>query len=255
MTELVLSNNDGLYKEFGEGLPIGADHYRAWVGPPAYYDLIGATQFSMLTMFGMRETSTLLDVGCGSLRGGRFSIIYLRPGNYFGLEPNAWATQDGLQAHFGQQLASRKSPTFVHDDDFTLTKFSRKFDYLMAHSIFTHAAGRQIRRCMSEASKVMTPQSIFLATFLESENDHVGDEWVYPGVTCFRKSTITAFAEEAGLECQHINWPHPFKQKWFAVTLKGFKPDVAKLMSGYVFSDEAFQERKGLAMLAGGRGP
>ncbi|MET4325708.1 hypothetical protein ABIB80_001531 [Bradyrhizobium sp. i1.15.2] len=68
-----------------------------------------------------------------------FSVEKLSYAN-FGLEPNAWATQDGLQAHFGQQLATRKSPTFVHDDDFTLTKFSRKFDYMMAHSIFTHAA-------------------------------------------------------------------------------------------------------------------
>lgn len=244
MPEAVLSNKQGLYKEFGDGLPIGATHYRAWVGPPTYYDLIGVTQFSMLTTFGMRETSTLLDIGCGSLRGGRFSIVYLRPGNYFGLEPNSWVTEDGLQAHFGDEMVRRKKPSFVHDDSFTLTRFNRKFDYLIAHSIFTHAAGRQIARCMSEASQVMKLGSIFLATFLESDKDHVGDEWVYPGCTYFRKSTITSFAEQAGLKCQHIDWPHPFDQKWFVVTRKEGELDVRKLMSGYTFSFEAFKERK-----------
>jgi hypothetical protein len=246
MSELVLSKKQSLHEEFGEKEAIGGDHYRSWVGPPNYYDLIGVTQFNLLTLFGMRETSTLLDIGCGSLRGGRFSMMYLRPGNYFGLDPEDWAVQEGLQAHFGEEFATRKKPTFVHDSNYTFTKFGRKFDFLMAHSIFTHAPESQIRLCVSEAAKVMVPESVFLATFFESLDgtDYAGKEWAYPDIVRFKKSTISSYVEEAGLECQHLEWPHPFNQKWVAITLKGSKPDVKKLLAGYIYSYEATLERR-----------
>lgn len=247
MSELVLSAKEKLHEQFGEDQVIGGNHYRSWVGPPNYYDLVGVTQFNLLTLFGMRETSTLLDIGCGSLRGGRFSITYLRPGHYFGLDPEDWSVQEGLQAHFGEEMARRKKPTFVYDSDYQFTKFDRKFDFLMAHSIFTHAPESQIKQCLKEAAKVMVPDSIFLATFFESLDgtDYAGKEWLYPDIVRYKKSTISSFVEDVGgLECQHFDWPHPFNQKWIAVTLKGHKPDVQKMLSGHVYSYEAALERR-----------
>ena len=249
MSTLVVSDKKELHKQFGEDQAIGGKHFRSFVGPPNYYDLIGVTQFNLLTLFGMRETSTLLDIGCGSLRGGRFSIMYLRPGKYFGLDPEDWTVQEGLQAHFGEELASRRAPTFVHDSNYTFTKFDRKFDFLMAHSIFTHAPEKQIRQCMTEAAKVMVPESIFLATFFESLDgtDYIGDTWAYPDIVRFRKETISKYVEESGLECQHFDWPHPFNQKWICVTLKGSRPDVKKLLGGWIYSYEATLERRATA--------
>lgn len=246
MSNLVLSEKEGLHEQFGEKEEIGGTHYRAFVGPPNYYDLIGATQFNLLTLFGMRETSTLLDVGCGSLRGGRFSIMYLRPGKYYGIEPEEWAVKDGLQSHFGQDLADRKRPTFVIDGDYAFEKFGRKFDFLMAHSIFTHSPQRLIGQCVREAGKVMVPESVFLATFFESLDgeDYEGDTWLYPDIVRYRKSTISAIVEQAGLECQHFDWPHPFNQKWVAITLKGSRPDVQKCLSGHIYSYEATLQRR-----------
>ena len=246
MSNVVLSEKQGLHKEFGEDQAIGGNHYRAYVGPPNYYDLIGATQFNLLTLFGMRETSTLLDIGCGSLRGGRFSMMYLRPGKYFGIDPEDWAVKEGLQAHFDDELVRRREPTFVFDGDYGVTKFGRKFDFLMAHSIFTHAPEQQIRQCMTEVAKVMVPESIFLATFFESLDgtDYTGDTWAYPDIVRYRKSTISRYVEESGLECQHFEWAHPFNQKWICVTLKGSRPDVKKLLAGYIYSYEATLERR-----------
>ncbi|MGH7086029.1 MAG: hypothetical protein ACREFN_13675, partial [Acetobacteraceae bacterium] len=48
----------------------GAAHYTAFVGPPDEYDLMGATQFRLLTALGLRDHHRLLDFGCGSLRAG-----------------------------------------------------------------------------------------------------------------------------------------------------------------------------------------
>jgi len=72
----------------GAGLAPDSNNYRAYVGPVEKYDLVAANQFNLLTMLGLRENHFLLDVGCGSLRGGRLFIPYLLPHHYFGIEPN-----------------------------------------------------------------------------------------------------------------------------------------------------------------------
>jgi hypothetical protein len=55
MSKLVLSEKQGLHEQFGEKEEIGGNHFRAYVGPPNYYDLIGVTQFNLLPLFGMRR--------------------------------------------------------------------------------------------------------------------------------------------------------------------------------------------------------
>ena len=89
--------NDEAVGSYGEGLQMGDRHYRAWVGPPADYDRIAALQVSLLLCVGLRETHFFLDVGCGSLRGGRMLIPYLRPGRYFGIEPERWLVEEGIE--------------------------------------------------------------------------------------------------------------------------------------------------------------
>lgn len=68
-------------------LEAGDRHYRAFVGPLDRYDLLGAGQMALLYLLGLREHHRVLDFGCGSLRLGRLLIPYLRPGRYFGIEP------------------------------------------------------------------------------------------------------------------------------------------------------------------------
>ncbi|MEC3979003.1 class I SAM-dependent methyltransferase [Amycolatopsis sp. H20-H5] len=230
------STSSDLVNDFGDGEEIGSHHYRAWVGPPEYYDRIGALQFCALATLGLREHHALLDVGCGSLRGGRLSVMYLRPGNYYGIEPAAWALEDGKQAHLGDGLLAGKQPTFSNDDNYTLTTFGRQFDYVMVHSVFTHAPAVQISRCLAQAREVLHAGSVLVGTFLEGEADHVGDDWVYPWVTEYTKDTITRLVREAGLACVHLDWPHPFDQRWFLAVDPATPIDVDGLDLGSAFS-------------------
>jgi hypothetical protein len=114
--------------------PIGS-----FVGPPQSFDVVAATQFTLLIHLGLREHDFPLDVGCGSLRGGRLFIPYLLPGRYFGIEPNRWLVEDGLDRELGRDIVRVKQPTFSEVDDFRLTVFGRRFDYILAQSIFSHA--------------------------------------------------------------------------------------------------------------------
>ena len=49
--------------EAARALRPGDDHYTAFVGPPAQYDFMGATQFRLLTALGLRSHHRVLDFG------------------------------------------------------------------------------------------------------------------------------------------------------------------------------------------------
>lgn len=188
--------------------------HRSLVGPPHIYDLVSEMQFNLLTLLGLREEHTLLDIGCGSLRGGRLFIVYLQPGHYFGLEPDVWLVQQGIEKELGQEIIQRKRPHFSHDRNFTCTVFRQEFDFLLAQAIFSHAAPGQIRRCLAEARKCMKPTSLFAATFFEGEENYTGSEWVYPACVTYQFSWLADAAAESGLRCTCISWYHPAQQTW-----------------------------------------
>jgi len=204
--------------DLGLELPAGARHYRAFVGPPQKYDIVAAMQFNLLTTFGLREHHTLLDIGCGSLRAGRLFIPFLLPGHYFGLEPNAWLLDQGVEREIGRDLVRIKRPVFDHNCEFDLTVFGRQFDYLLAQSIFSHASPPQIAECLGKARKVMHPNSLFFATYVAGEKDYEGGEWVYPECVNYTEKRMLQFANEAGLRAAPHPWKHPNDQRWLLIT-------------------------------------
>ena len=96
--------------------------------------------------------------------------------------------------------------------------FERDFDFLLAQSVFSHAAPTQIARCLSEAKKVMKPSSIFAASFCEGEKNYTGDQWVYPGRVFYKLEFLEAEAAENGLVCVPVDWPHVCDQRWIVFT-------------------------------------
>ncbi len=102
----------------GVDLRPGDAHYRAYVGPPADYDLIAGLQFSLLFAAGLREQHRLLDLGCGSLRSGRLLIPYLALGRYYGIEPDKRLVKEGIRNEVGRDLIAIKAPHFAYVDDF-----------------------------------------------------------------------------------------------------------------------------------------
>lgn len=197
------------------GLQPGDRHYRAYVGRVENYDVVAALQFNLLTLLGLRESHRLLDLGCGSLRGGRLFIPYLQPGHYFGIEPNAWLIQEGIAHEIGAELIALKQPRFAHNNDFDLDVFETRFDFILAQSIFSHAGPTQIRRALTSARGVLEPSGLLVATFGERIEEEARDEWVYPGLNFYRWATMAGFCAEAGLHCRKLDWPHP-QQTWFA---------------------------------------
>jgi SAM-dependent methyltransferase len=196
-------------------LPPGSRHYRAYVGTPHSYDIAGATQFMLMTALGLREWNTLLDIGCGSLSGGRLFIPYLNAGCYFGLEPNKWLVDDGIRFEVGEDLCRIKRPSFRFEPQFAMTKLGTQFDYMIAHSVLTHVPRVQLELCLHEASLSLTPSGIFAASFFsEGQEVYDGADWVYPGFTSYPVETVTAVAARHRLSCHPLIWSNVYGHYW-----------------------------------------
>lgn len=219
--EASASGTRDLSREAAKSLYSGAGHYTAYVGPPDQYDLMGATQFRLLTTLGLREHHRLLDFGCGSLRAGRLLIPYLLEGRYHGLDPNRWLIEDAIKHELGRDLIALRRPVFLHRDDFKGTAFGVSFDYILAQSIFSHAGRDVIATCLAEFRACLAQSGLILATFVQLHqlgmmDDFAGGGWVYPASVAYRVETVLAMIEQAGLVGRALPWFHP-RQTWFAI--------------------------------------
>lgn len=200
--------------DYGIGLRPGDSHYRAYVGPPKDYDLIGGQSFSLLLAAGLRETHLLADLGCGSLRAGRLLIPYLRPGGYYGMEPNTWLVEAGIEQELGRSAVELKRPTFSSSDDFGLDEFGVEFDFVLAQSIFSHTMPDLLDRGFRGVAGALAPEGVLVATFVQGKVTETGTGWVYPECVDYTWADLQATLAAAGLTGFRIDWPHP-RQRWF----------------------------------------
>lgn len=164
------------------------------VGWPHLFDATNDHQFEVLLEKGLRPQHTVLDVGAGCLGVGVKLIEYLNPMNYTALEPDEWFVST-FEA-FGIVL---ESFNFYQFGDFKLSRIKRKFNYVLAHSIFVHADRSQIRFILSETRKVLRVGGQLLASFYDQrhgDSEHEG--WMYPNGVAYTYEFIERLANEAG---------------------------------------------------------
>jgi cyclopropane fatty-acyl-phospholipid synthase-like methyltransferase len=206
----------------GLDLRPGATHYRAYVGPPVDYDLVAAMSLGLLTTLGLRQQHQVLDIGCGSLRVGRLLIPYLNPGGYTGLEPNEWLVNDGIANEIGEDQIRIKQPTFVFAESAAgLIAEGRRYDFMLAQSIFSHTGPDLLDRWLAEAAQLLTASGALVATFIPGDADTDRRGWIYPDCVAFQSATIQAFGSRHGLDFVPLDWRHP-RQTWALLAKPGF---------------------------------
>lgn len=134
------------------------------------WDEIGRLQGGFLKSQGMQPHHRLLDIGCGSLRGGVHSIAYLQPGHYFGIDRSADLLKAAQQVELPRHGLSEREPRLLQNDEFEFFRFDTDFDFALAQSVFTHLPFNSIERCLIEASRVLKPGGRLFATFFEQED-------------------------------------------------------------------------------------
>jgi hypothetical protein len=211
-------------ESLGLGFSSGDSHYRAYVGPPQQYDLIGAMTFNLLTTIGLRQHHHLLDIGCGSLRSGRLFITYLNSGHYTGIEPNEWLVNEGIRRETGSDLISIKKPHFFFADNAGALPECMTFDFAVAQSVFSHGTLKFIERWLIGLHSHILATGAILATFRQGDKDFYheqgiqdedfkGDGWLYPKCPTYRMETIEKLAVCCGYRFMPLDWKHP-RQTW-----------------------------------------
>lgn len=201
------------------------DH-RAAVG--GLWDEIGALQFEFLVGRGLRPSDHLLDVGCGSLRGGIHFVRYLEPGHYYGIDAER-RYLDGGRRELLEAGVDPASVTLVHDDRFEFSRTGRTFSWALAQSVFTHLPLNSILRCLGEMERVLEPGGRFFATFFRSPGPRLGlaDHRASDEVTTHLDSDPFHYdpdvfrwaVEGSKLELEVIGeWEHPRNQEMLLFT-------------------------------------
>lgn len=195
--------------------------HRQFVG--GMWEEIGKLQFDFLVGKGLLPTHRLLDVGCGSLRGGLHFINYLDAGNYFGIDTNA-SVIDAAWHELAQAALVDQAPVLIVDDRFSFERFGTTFDYLLSISVFTHLPHNSIVRALKKAKSVMAPGGSYYATYFDAPSPACLDDITQrPGgiVTHYDRNPfhyagkeLALMAEIAGLDVEIIgDWGHPRGQQ------------------------------------------
>jgi len=182
------------------------------------WDKIGNLQFEFLVSSGLQPQHKMLDIGCGTLRGGRHFIRYLNSDNYYGLDISQKAIE------FGEQLIKKeglfnKHPRLVlsQHKDLKFGEFEgEKFDFLLAQSVFTHLMPEHIEECFQHIGRLMDQNSVFFFTFNEFS------KFKQTGLKdfCYPFSFLQEIAKKYGftLKNKSDEYPHPRGQKIVAAT-------------------------------------
>lgn len=185
-------------------VPPREDH-RAHVG--GAWDEVGIWQFHLLKDLGLQPEDFLLDVGCGSLRGGRYFIDYLDPGRYYGTELYGPILGQGLLREIPWETVAAKSPMFLLGDGLQIQRFQRPFSWVLCQSIFTHLDGSDAILLLQNLAQVLTSTgSRAVTTWFRTDhpgNARVLDESRHDAVSVFETSWIEARSGEWGL---NVRW-------------------------------------------------
>lgn len=145
---------------------IAAHNHRRAVG--RLWERMGKHQYKFLVEQGLTSDSFLLDVGCGSLRGGIHFVRHLDAGHYYGIDVNGSLIKAGLDYEIPQAGLEDKLPrTNLRVTDRFECDFGVTFDFILAQSVFSHLPLNHIRLCLHKLLDATAPGSRFFATFPE----------------------------------------------------------------------------------------
>lgn len=202
-------------------LAVKLNRHRSFVG--GLWDEVGELQSDFMISKGLTPDSTLLDVGCGALRGGVHFARYLADGNYHGIDINRSLLEAGIYEL--RKAGLDNDAVHLHcTDDFDATSFGIKFDFGISVSLITHLSANQIIYCFAQMRRVMHEHSRFYFTFFEVPNIVIPDSFQQPrgGVTThfmsdpfhYTHEQIEFCARSAGLHPTIVgDWGHPRNQQ------------------------------------------
>ena len=114
----------------------------------------------------------ILDIGCGSLRGGRFIIKYLNSECYYGLEKEAKLVAAAIEHTVPDDELDLDDFILIQNGEFDLAGCPN-FDFMLAHSVFNHCNQETIHQCFRKVLPYLKYTGNFFATYIPSANNKI----------------------------------------------------------------------------------
>jgi len=120
-------------------------------------------QISFLKRAGLRPDQHLLDIGCGTLRGGLPIIAHLDPGHYYGIEVRADVLAEGRKELHEARL-EWKRPVLRVEPELSPLDLGRTFDVIWAFSVLIHLTDERLEDCFRLVASHLADGGVFYAT-------------------------------------------------------------------------------------------
>ena len=135
-------------------------------------------QINFLKNQGLQKTDKLMDVGCGTLRGGIPIIQYIDVNNYFGIDVRENVLVEGRRELKTFKLEHKK-PTLLAFDKFSNINIDTKFNIIFAFSVLIHLEDKIAARCFQFVGMSLSDKGVFYANVNIGEH-HDGNWYGFP---------------------------------------------------------------------------
>ncbi len=173
-------------------------------GPNKYFADVGRDTLASAIRHGLMPDHKVLDVGAGSLRVAWWLLQYIEPSNYYAIEP----VRDRIDTA-AEILGVKDEINIYYNTDFEFP--ARRFDFVIARSIWTHASKPMIAKMLAEFAENAAASGSFLTSvrLAESEaEDYMGDEWVGKVLKSDPRGMVAHSPEWIEAECKKhgLSW-------------------------------------------------
>jgi cyclopropane fatty-acyl-phospholipid synthase-like methyltransferase len=131
-------------------------------------------QFEFLTARGLQPEHRLLDIGCGTLRGGLPLIEYLQAEHYVGIEARAPVLEEARQ-ELDEAGLTHKRPLLMCASDPSQIELTARFDFIWAFSVLFHLRDEFVDGYLGLISSALAEGGAFYANVMLG--DRPAAEW------------------------------------------------------------------------------
>lgn len=129
------------------------------------WEEIGLWQFDLMLAQGLKTHHDMLDLGCGSFRGGRHFLRYLQPHRYVGAD----ISQDIITAGLAMLAEAGIDQSQVRRALLSSTSLGELggqiFDFILAQSVFTHSTTDVCEELFASIARALRPGGRLVFTF------------------------------------------------------------------------------------------
>jgi cyclopropane fatty-acyl-phospholipid synthase-like methyltransferase len=119
-------------------------------------------QIRFLKQMSLEPRHYLVDIGCGTLRGGIPLIEYLQEGHYHGIEVRENVLEEGRK-ELREANLEHKRPKLVVAPELSCLNLEREFDFVWAFSVLIHMSDEVLMACLEFVRKHLKTTGCFYA--------------------------------------------------------------------------------------------